>query len=70
MQMVLQDPVGVRRHRPELEAMEEAAIMTDATVSIKHLAAIGKLHQRHQQQKERAKDDERQRRGEDIETPF
>jgi len=60
LQMVLQYPVGVRRHRPELEAMEEAAVMADATVSIKDLAAIGKLHQRHEKQKERAEEDERQ----------
>jgi hypothetical protein len=40
--------------------MEEAAVMADTTMSVEYLAAIGKLHQRHQKQKEWAEEDERQ----------
>jgi hypothetical protein len=38
--MILQDPVCIRRHGAKLEALEEAAIVTNAAVSIKDTTAI------------------------------
>ncbi|MCY1304277.1 hypothetical protein D9M70_540230 [compost metagenome] len=58
--ILLQNPITVRPHCAELQATERLPVMTDTAMAIKDAAAVGKLDERNQHQKERAQKDERQ----------